>query len=123
MPAADENVSGAEGSLPSISEGAAPAIASHNVPQVEGYRVLAPLGRGGMGTVWRALQLSTNRHVALKLMNLPIHSADQAISRFQREVELSARLAHPNIARIYDSGMHHGVYFYAMELIDGVPLD
>src|SRR4029078_6468556 len=46
-----------------------------------------------------------------------------ACARFDREVELAARLEHPNIARVYDSGLHQGIYFYAMELIDGQPLD
>jgi Tol biopolymer transport system component len=92
-------------------------------PNIEGYKIIEPLGEGGMGMVWRAEQLSTRREVALKL--LVSHRADsaKAQARFQREVELTARLDHPNIARIYDSGLHHGMYYYAMELIDGAPLD
>jgi WD40 repeat protein len=94
----------------------------YEYPDIEGYKIIEPLGEGGMGMVWRAEQLSTRREVALKL--LVSHRADsaKAQARFQREVELTARLDHPNIARIYDSGLHHGMY-YAMELIDGVPLD
>ena len=49
--------------------------------------------------------------------------SDKARRRFEREIELAARLEHPNIARVYDSGTHHGAYYYAMELIDGLPLD
>jgi hypothetical protein len=93
------------------------------LPQIENYRVIAPLGRGGMGTVWRAEQLSTHREVALKLMTAHRVMSEKAQARFQREVELTARLDHPNIARIYESGLHRGVHYYAMELIEGTALD
>ena len=92
-------------------------------PEVEGYEVTGRLGEGGMGVVWRAVQLSTRREVALKLLAAGRFHSDRARGRFEREVELSARLEHPNIARVYDSGLHRDVYYYAMELIDGAPLD
>jgi serine/threonine protein kinase len=93
-------------------------------PHIEGYEIVGRLGHGGMGTVWRAVQLSTNRPVALKVMAAPGFATDKkARARFEREVELTARLDHPNIARIYDSGLLHGGYYYAMELVDGIPLD
>jgi len=92
-------------------------------PTIEGYEVTRRLGEGGMGTVWCALQLSTRRDVALKLLGPGVFGSEKARTRFEREVELTARLEHPNIARVYDSGLHQGVYYYAMELIDGVPLD
>jgi len=111
--------------LPTIS-GPPPEEGSEHpsgVPQVEGYEVLELLGEGGMGTVWRAVQLSTRREVALKLMTKEAFASEKARARFQREVELTARLQHPNIARIYDSGQCNGVHYYAMELIRGVPID
>ncbi len=92
-------------------------------PQVEGYEITGRLGEGGMGTVWKAVQLSTHREVALKLLGGGAISSEKARMRFEREVELAAQLEHPNIARVYDSGLHQGVYYYAMELIDGVHLD
>jgi len=95
----------------------------HKRPEIEGYRVIEPIGQGGMGTVWRAEQLSTRREVALKLMICHSARPHHAQARFEREVELTARLDHPNIARIYDSGLHHGMYYYVMELVDGMPLD
>ena len=101
-----------------------PVDLSLPVPRIDGYRVTGPLGAGGMGVVWRAVQLSTQREVALKLMGAATFGSERARLRFDREVELTARLEHPHIARVYDSGLHQGVYFYAMELIDGgVPLD
>jgi serine/threonine-protein kinase len=100
--------------------GGAPVSAA---PAVDGYTVLSLLGHGGMGTVWKAIQASTNRPVAIKLMNAAALDSDRARARFAREVELAARLQHHNIARIYDSGLRQGVYFYAMELVEGRPLD
>ena len=98
-------------------------IPSQSYPQIEGYKIIDRLGKGGMGTVWRAEQLSTKRQVALKLMVSHVIDSQRAQARFQREVELTARFDHPNIARIYDSGLHQGMYYYAMELIDGLALD
>ena len=92
-------------------------------PQIEGYEILGPLGEGGMGIVWRAVQLSTRRPVALKLLRAGGFASLKARLRFEREVELAARLEHPHIARVYESGLHQGVYYYAMELVEGVHLD
>ncbi|HEX8523521.1 MAG TPA: protein kinase [Tepidisphaeraceae bacterium] len=91
-------------------------------PRIDGYDVEEKLGEGGMATVWRATQLSTRRKVALKLMGAAVGS-EAFRSRFEREVHLTARLEHPNIARIYDSGVHEGICYYAMELVHGEPLD
>ena len=92
-------------------------------PEVPGYRITGRLGEGGMGTVWRAEQLGTRRDVALKILVAGTLGATRARRRFEREVELAAGLTHPNIARVYDSGLQRGAYYYAMELVDGVPLD
>ena len=92
-------------------------------PQIEGYEIVDQLGESGQGRVWRALQLSTRREVALKVPLVSLLKSRKALTRFEREVELAARLKHPNIARIYDSGIYQGLYFYAMELIEGTTLD
>ncbi|MHC4864512.1 MAG: serine/threonine protein kinase [Planctomycetota bacterium] len=89
----------------------------------EGYEITDRIGEGGVGTVWRALQLSTQRQVALKVLSTGTFGTEKARVRFEREVELTARLEHPNIARIYDSGLHHGMYYYTMELFEGEHLD
>jgi serine/threonine protein kinase len=111
--------------LPTVSDHSAddargPQPTSH---QIEGYEILGPLGEGGMGIVWRAVQLSTRRPVALKLLRAGGFASSKARLRFEREVELAARLEHPHIARVYESGLRQGVYYYAMELVEGVPLD
>ncbi|HUW59072.1 MAG TPA: serine/threonine-protein kinase [Planctomycetota bacterium] len=93
------------------------------LPRIEGYEVTGRLGVGGMGVVWQAVQLSTRREVALKLLGTGSFATEKQRHRFEREVELAASLEHPNIARVYESGLHKGVYYYAMQLIHGVPLD
>jgi len=98
-------------------------VSAGDKPVIPGYEVLQELGRGAMGIVWKAIQLSTQRPVALKIMNVGVFGSSKLLSRFEREVELTARLSHPNIARVYDSGLQHGWYFYAMEMIEGLPLD
>jgi serine/threonine protein kinase len=109
--------------LPEHGQLAVGGIGETAFPQVEGYEILGWLGEGGMGVVWKALQHGTHRTVALKLMNVASFGSQRAEQRFQREVDLTARLEHPHIARVYDGGRRQGVYFYAMELIDGRPLD
>ncbi|MHC4623531.1 MAG: serine/threonine protein kinase [Planctomycetota bacterium] len=88
----------------------------------EGYKIIGQIGAGGVGTVWRALQFSTQREVALKVLGTGAFASERARVRFEREVELTARLEHPNIARIYESGLHRGVYYYTMELFKGEDL-
>jgi serine/threonine protein kinase len=92
-------------------------------PKLRGYEIIGRLGQGGMGTVWRAVQLSTRRAVAVKMLGPGMFGTPRARGRFDREVQLTAQLEHPDIARVYESGVAEGVYFYTMELVDGVPLD
>lgn len=92
-------------------------------PTIEGYEIVGQLGQGGMGSVWRAVDLSTKREVAIKFLRRHWFDSDKAKGRFEREVALAAQLTHPNIARVYASGLHQGVYYYVMELVDGVHLD
>jgi len=111
--------------LPTVS-GPTPgreAMFSVPPPQIEGYQIVSQLGEAGQGRVWRAIQLSTHREVALKVPRVDLLRSRGALGRFEREVELTARLTHPNIARIYDSGLYQGIYYYAMELIEGTRLD
>ena len=113
------------GKLPTVSgPGPGPqSVTAMAPPQIDGYEILGQLGEAGQGRIWRAVQLSTHREVALKMPRMELLTSRKTAARFEREVELTARLNHPNIARIYDSGMCQGLYYYAMELIEGVPLD
>ncbi len=92
-------------------------------PEIEGYKILDKLGESGQGQIWRAIQLSTKRQVALKVPRISLLSYEKVLARFEREVELAARLKHSNIARIHDSGIRQGLYYCAMDLIEGTHLD
>ncbi|MHC4717414.1 MAG: protein kinase domain-containing protein [Planctomycetota bacterium] len=93
-------------------------------PQIDGYRITGVLaGGGGQGSVWRGVQSGTDQPVAVKLLRGGRYGSATARARFEREVRLTSQLRHPNIARVVGTGVHHGAYYYAMELIDGVHLD
>ncbi|MDP7034681.1 MAG: protein kinase [Planctomycetota bacterium] len=87
------------------------------------YRILEELGRGGMGIVYKAHQIVLDRFVALKVIQATGDAQHPKMARFRREALAAARLSHPNILRVYDLGYTDGVYFLAMELIEGYPLD
>lgn len=92
-------------------------------PRLAGYEIIDRLGEGATATVWRARQQATGREVAVKLMAGSVAYSPLARARFEREVELAARLQHAHIARVYDSGIQDGLFFCAMELVEGLPLD
>ncbi len=83
------------------------------------YEILAPLGSGTFGSVWRARDLTLAREVAIKVLHPHIAKDDVAVSRFRREARLAAQLAHPAIVPIYDSDERSGVVWYTMELAEG----
>jgi len=91
--------------------------------QIDGYEVIEKVAEAGQGQVWRALQQSTDRCVAIKVPRSGSVTSERARVRFEREVGLTARLKHPNIARIYDSGVNRGQYYYVMDFIEGLKLD
>jgi len=87
------------------------------------YEVLAPLGRGGMGEVYRARDTRLGREVAVKVISDRLADDPHALARFEREARAVASLSHPNILTIHDFGSQDGVAFAVMELLDGAPLD
>ena len=93
------------------------------LPVVTGYELLEQIGRGGMGVVYRALQVSTKRVVALKVMLGGPFASSSARRRFEREVELAARLQHASIVGVLESGEVAGQQYYAMDYVSGVCLD
>ncbi|WP_439624403.1 serine/threonine-protein kinase [Gemmata sp.] len=86
---------------------------------VRGYELERELGRGGMGSVYLARQLSLNRHVALKVMSNKWASDPVFVARFTREAYASAQLSHPNIVQIHDIGEANGTRFFSMEYVRG----
>ncbi len=87
------------------------------------FEILREIGRGGMGVVFEARQISLNRKVALKVLSGSLGLTPAAVQRFRREAEAAGKLHHTNIVPIYTTGEADGSHFYAMELIEGPSLD
>ncbi len=83
------------------------------------FRILREIGRGGMGVVYEAEQISLGRRVALKVLPFAAVLDPRRLQRFQNEAHAAASLKHPNIVRIYSVGCERGVHHYAMEHIEG----
>jgi hypothetical protein len=86
------------------------------------YEILAPLGAGGMGEVYRARDTKLNRDVALKVLPTAMASDAERMARFQREAQVLASLNHPNIAAIYGLEESSGTRALVMELVEGPTL-
>src|SRR5688572_16221200 len=99
----------------------APTSASPQMPEIPGYRLESVLGRGSTGTVYRAVQLAVDREVAIKVLH-PELAGSKAVRRLEREARTTARLAHPGIVSAIDMGQVGGLWWYAMELVDGASL-
>src|SRR5713226_9008772 len=100
----------------------APENESENL-RLGDFEIIREIGRGGMGVVYDARQMSLNRKVALKVLSGGLGLTPKAVQRFHREAEAAAKLHHTNIVPVYATGEQDGTHFYAMELIDGPSLD
>ncbi|MHC4406823.1 MAG: serine/threonine-protein kinase, partial [Planctomycetota bacterium] len=83
------------------------------------FRILGEIGRGGMGVVYEAEQISLHRRVALKVLPLAAVLDQRRLQRFKNEAQAAASLKHPNIVGIHSVGCERGVHYYAMEYVDG----
>ena len=101
---------------------AKPTTSVREPSTVGDFRIVREIGRGGMGVVYEAEQLSLGRPVALKVLPYAAMLDQKAITRFKNEARAAATLDHPNIVPIHAVGNERGIYYYAMSLIDGVTL-
>src|SRR6516225_5008144 len=86
------------------------------------YEIIAPLGAGGMGEVYRARDTRLDREVAIKVLPEAFATNPERRARFEREARAVAALSHPNILAIHDYGTHGGVIYAVMELLEGETL-
>ena len=86
------------------------------------YRIVALLGRGGMGEVYRADDLTLEQTVALKFLPAALIDNEAALARFRNEVRIARQVSHPNVCRVYDLGEAGGQMFLSMEYVDGEDL-
>jgi serine/threonine-protein kinase len=86
------------------------------------YRIAGLLGRGGMGEVYRATDLTLGQAVALKFLPETTATDDRALARFYNEVRIARQVTHPNVCRVYDVGVTEGLHYISMEYVDGEDL-
>jgi serine/threonine-protein kinase len=118
-PAEQEYASRLEGEPGEVLRQAFAAAPAGVLPQVPGYKVLAELGRGGMGVVYRAWQVKAGRLVALKMVLAGEMASPGERDRFATEARAAAGLNHPNIVTIYEVAEHAGRQYFTMELVGG----
>ncbi len=93
------------------------------IRSLPGYELIQMLHRGGQGVVYHAIQVSTGREVAIKLLRHGLASTGEELTRQWREVQVLGQLRHPAIVTIHDSGADEGLSYFVMNYIDGRPLD
>ncbi|MGQ0613698.1 MAG: protein kinase domain-containing protein [Planctomycetaceae bacterium] len=103
-----------------VQQTASPGMAGATRNQIEGYRLIARLGAGAMGSVYKAHHLKLDLPVALKVLRVDLAASRTQVERLKREAQLAARLNHPNIVRGLDVGESNGFHYFAMEYVDGV---
>ncbi|MCH7632046.1 MAG: protein kinase [Planctomycetes bacterium] len=90
--------------------------------QLGPYEIVAPLGSGGMGEVYRAKDTRLDREVAIKVLPEKFSRSDELRQRFEREAKAISNLTHPNICTLYDVGRQDGVDYLVMEYLEGETL-
>ncbi len=108
---------------PRAPQGPRPAADPGALPELGDYRLLREIGRGGMGIVYEAEQVSLGRRVALKVLSQQMAVDAKQRHRFQREAKAAAKLHHTNVVPVYGVGEQDGWLYYVMEFIQGLGLD
>jgi eukaryotic-like serine/threonine-protein kinase len=110
------------------SSSTAPPPTGRPAPEIEpegplgDFRLVREVGRGGMGVVYEAVQISLGRRVALKVLPFAAALDAKQLQRFKNEAQAAAHLQHPHIVPVYAVGCERGVHYYAMQFIDGQPI-
>jgi serine/threonine protein kinase len=104
------------------ADGALPCDAETVAGGLGDFRIVREIGRGGMGVVYEAEQISLGRRVALKVLPFAAMLDPRQMQRFQNEARAAASLKHPGIVQVYSVGCERGVHYYAMEFVEGQSL-
>jgi WD40 repeat protein len=115
--------SGPASERPTLPPDSATGSADPARQKVRGYEILSELGRGGMGVVYKARQVGLDRVVALKMILGGSHTDPATLARFQAEALAIAKLQHPNIVQIYETGQQEDLPYLSLEYVDGGSLD
>jgi len=99
------------------------ANASSGLPRLGGYELIGKVGKGGMGNVFKARQVSMDRIVALKVLSSQLAKDKKFVERFHREAKAAAKLSHMNIIQSIDVGEEDGYHYFAMEYVQGPTVD
>lgn len=123
---ADQLASVLAGTDKDLSSGTADAPSAQCLANIQRqlgrYKLLEPLGRGGMGTVYKAKHTKLDCHVAVKVMRPDLNDEPEAVARFQREMKAVGGLSHPNLVRALDADQISGTHVLVMEYVDGIDI-
>ena len=118
-----EDIALDSGDAPSEMAGGSQIAHAGHPQQLGDYRIIREVGRGGMGVVYEAEQVSLGRHVALKVLPQSVLQKSQQRQRFEREAKAAAKLHHTNIVPVFGVGEDDGMGYYVMQFIQGLALD
>lgn len=104
------------------AEAAARKLANANASPGGRYQIVGELGRGGMGIVYKVQDTALDRIVAFKVLPQALTENEQAVTNFVREAQAAAKLNHPNIVTVYDTGEQNGRFYIAMEYVEGTTI-
>lgn len=95
---------------------------TNSLPKIPGFEIAYQIGRGAMGSVYRARQIKTGRLVAIKVLSTDLSERADLVARFEREAYALKSLSNPNVVSIIDAGCSDNLHYFAMEFIDGITL-
>lgn len=110
-------------SSPTVTAARSDKTADSHMPAIDGYQFIRRIGRGGQSIVYQAIQESTNRKVAVKVLRDSAFANQGELARFEREAQILGQLRHPNIVTVYDRGRASEHFYFVMDYIPGGSLD